>query len=61
MPYETCPKCKGKGSVMCDDCQGKGSVVNLFIVTKCQSCDGKGRIPCPLPRCEKGYIRITGK
>ncbi len=39
--YESCRKCRGRGSVPCSKCEGTGKVV-------CPNCRGAGNITCPV-------------
>ena len=61
MPFETCPKCSGKGWIVCPVCQGKREKIGIVSITPCQNCDGTGRVKCPMPGCQEGYIRLHDK
>lgn len=56
-----CPRCRGKGCVICPECQGTGEKRNeSWVVTgRCPQCEGplRGFVLCP--KCS-GLGKISG-
>ena len=46
-----CPRCSGKGYIVCPECRGTGEERNVFwvVVGKCHTCvpDRRGFVTCP--------------
>jgi len=45
---DTCPRCRGAGSLRCPTCNGRGTIRLLDILRRCSTCNGAGRVRCPM-------------
>jgi len=61
MHQEICKRCNGEGTIKCKRCDGTGEIMDVWSTKDCPDCHGRGRLPCPAPRCEGGIIWVRDR